>query len=225
HGQSLSSIDEFSVHSFADDLNLILKNIGIEETILVGWSLGGMISIEYFLQHPQRTKALILISMRTQRQPIWKRKIWVAYLRARLNLMMNLSAPRKFNLPEATFPDEKLHREEEIKKMFSTTISPEIDAWIKDDLKNFSFHNFWQIAKNLWDWEISDEKLAKIHIPALILVGEKDQITPPSLAHSLQQAIPHSQLLIIKEAGHLLPIEQPQIVNSHIAEFLKSINY
>jgi len=225
HGQSLSFINEFSIPSFANDLNLILKNIGIEETVLVGWSLGGMIAIEYFLQQPQKTKALILISTRLQRQPIWKRKMWLSYLRARLNLMMNLSAPRKFNLQEATFPDEKLLGQEEIKKMFSATINPEVNEWIKDDLKNFTWQNFWQIAKNLWDWEISQEKLAKIHMPILILVGEKDQITPPSLAQSLQQAMPHSQSFTIKEAGHLLPLEQPEIVNNHIGEFLKSINY
>ena len=225
HGQSLSFINEFSIPSFANDLNLILKNIGIEETVLVGWSLGGMIAIEYFLQQPQKTKALILISTRPHRQPIWKRKMWLSYLRARLNLMMNLSAPRKFNLQEATFPDEKLLGQEEIKKMFSATINPEVNEWIKDDLKNFTWQNFWQIAKNLWDWEISQEKLAKIHMPILILVGEKDQITPPSLAQSLQQAMPHSQSFTIKEAGHLLPLEQPEIVNNHIGEFLKSINY
>lgn len=225
HGQSLSFIGEYSVRSLANDLNFILKNIGIAETILVGWSLGGMISIEYYLQNPQIIKALILISTRTQRLPIWKRKIWLTYLRARINFMMNLSAPRKFNLPEATFPDEKLVLQEEIKKMFTATISPEVYAWIKDDLKNFTFNNFWQIAKNLWDWEISQEKLKQINIPTLILVGEKDQITPLYLAESIHQAVPNSQLLIIKEAGHLLPWEQPQIVNNHIAEFLKSINY
>lgn len=225
HGQSSSLIDEYSVFSLAQDLNFILNNMGIAETVLIGWSLGGMIAIEYYFYQPQAIKALILISTRAQRQPIWNRKIWLAYLRARLNFMMNLSAPRKFNLQEATFPDEKLRMQEEFKKMFSTTISPEVNAWIKDDFKNFTFNNFWQIAKNLWDWEISQEKLEKIHIPTLILVGEKDQITPLYFAESIHQAIPNSRLIIIKDAGHLLPIEHPHLVNSHIAEFLKSINY
>lgn len=225
HGQSHSHINNYDIPFLAIDLKILLQNIGLDETVLIGWSLGGMISIELYLQHPQMIKALVLISTRAQHQPIWKRKTWLSYLYARLNLMINLSAPRKYNIQEASFPQEKALMEAEMGKMSSAAINPEVWEWIKSDFKNFSVKNYWPIAQSLGHWEVSKEILKTIHIPTLILAGEKDQITTPSSAESLHQAIPNSHLTLIKEAGHLLPLEQPQLVNNYIGEFLKSINY
>ncbi len=225
HGKSPPLPQNYSLSGFVKDLQILLEKMKIEEVALVGWSLGGMIAMEYYLQFPAPVRALVLISTKSQRQSPLKRKIWVDYLRARLNLMINLSAPRKYDWQAEVFPEEKERLEEELKSIIPLRLFDEVYGWIKEDFKKYSLRHYWEIAQNLWSWEISPEKLTKISVPTLILAGEKDQITPPSLAQSLQQAIPHSQLFIIKEAGHLLPLEQPIIVNNHIAEFLKSINY
>ncbi len=225
HGQSLSLTNDYDLPSLVADLKFLLQKIDMEETVLMGWSLGGMLSLEYCLYHPQKIKALILISTRAERQPIWKKKIWLSYLRARLNLMIYLSTPRKFNFREASFPEEKRLLDEEFKKISLALIHSEIYEWIKTDLQSFNANSYWSIAQNLWHWEISKERLKTISIPTLILAGEQDQITPLSFAQSLQQTLPNSRLMVIKEGGHLLPIEQPQLVNTHIAEFLESINY
>lgn len=224
HGQSSALPPNFSIPGFVRDLKILLQKVGIEEAGFIGWSLGGIISMEYCLSHPQVLKKLILIATRSRRQPLLKKRIWWSYLRAQLNLMINLSAPRRFNRQEESFPDEKQVIEEEIEKLFTGPISQEVKEWIKDQLRNYSINNYWQIAKDLWSWEISEEKLKKIIAPTLLLVGEKDQITPPAFAQSLHQAIPNSSLIIIKGAGHLLPLERPYEVNRYILEFLRRKN-
>src|SRR5205823_10600706 len=55
--------------------------------------------------------------------------------------------------------------------------------------------------------------LASIAAPALIIVGDQDSITPPAVAEQMQRAIPRSTLEIIRGAGHMSPMEQPQQVN------------
>ncbi len=225
HGQSLSLTNNYDLPSLVADLKFLLQKIGIDETVLMGWSLGGMLSLEYCLCHPQTIKALILISTRAQRQPIWKKKIWLSLLRARLNLMINLAAPRKFNFREASFPEEKRLLDEELKKMSSASIHPETYEWLKTDFQSFNANSYWSIAQNLWHWEISHEKLKTIAIPTLILAGEQDRLTPLSFAQSLQRTLPNSRLVIIREGGHLLPLEHPHQVNTYIAEFLQEINY
>src|SRR3546814_16114899 len=51
--------------------------------------------------------------------------------------------------------------------------------------------------------------LAGAAIPATILVGTRDLLTPVRSARSLQQAWPRAGLRILPGAGHMLPLERP----------------
>ena len=63
-------------------------------------------------------------------------------------------------------------------------------------------------------------RLKDIRVPTLILVGDEDRITPPSLSEELHRLIPGSELQLIAGAGHLSNAEQPQAFNSAIESFL-----
>ncbi|MGB9586376.1 MAG: alpha/beta fold hydrolase [Anaerolineales bacterium] len=62
----------------------------------------------------------------------------------------------------------------------------------------------------------------KISCPTLILVGSEDKMTPPRLGRWLAQSIPQSQYIEIQGAGHMLPLEQPQMVADFITKFLSA---
>ena len=68
-----------------------------------------------------------------------------------------------------------------------------------------------------------DHVFSKIDVPTLILVGEKDKLTPPSMASKIQKLVKNSKLFIIQEAGHLINIEKPKSFNSKVLQFLKKI--
>lgn len=61
--------------------------------------------------------------------------------------------------------------------------------------------------------------LAQITVPALILVGIEDTVTPLELAEDLDQGIPQSALLVIDAASHLSFLEQPEEANQAIADW------
>ena len=63
--------------------------------------------------------------------------------------------------------------------------------------------------------------LHRIHVPTLILVGEHDELTPPSMARELRSEIPNGKLLVFEQGGHGLYWEVPQLFNKAIVEFLK----
>jgi pimeloyl-ACP methyl ester carboxylesterase len=65
--------------------------------------------------------------------------------------------------------------------------------------------------------------LPSIAEPTLIIVGDNDPITPPAVAESMNKAIPHSKLVIIKGAAHLSTMEQPEQVNQALRAFLSSL--
>ena len=63
-------------------------------------------------------------------------------------------------------------------------------------------------------------ELEKIRVPAHVVVGEDDLLTPPSLARSMAERIADAQLTIIKSAGHLPNIERPHEFNAAVLPFL-----
>lgn len=65
----------------------------------------------------------------------------------------------------------------------------------------------------------SRPELTKIKVPTLVLVGEGDQITPPDAAEEMHKGIAGSRLVVIPRAGHMSPIEQPQMVQAAMKEW------
>lgn len=65
--------------------------------------------------------------------------------------------------------------------------------------------------------------LADLKIPALIVVGAEDVITPPSVALAMQSHMPHAMLAQIVSSGHMTPVEQPDAVNGAIKTFLATV--
>jgi pimeloyl-ACP methyl ester carboxylesterase len=59
-------------------------------------------------------------------------------------------------------------------------------------------------------------------IPTLVVVGEADTLTPPSVARAMVEAIPGARLGIIPGAGHLPPLEQAEATSEILKSFLKS---
>jgi pimeloyl-ACP methyl ester carboxylesterase len=63
------------------------------------------------------------------------------------------------------------------------------------------------------------ELLPQLKLPTLIIVGEKDAITPPPLARAMHAAIPGSRLAEIPGVGHMSPMEAPEAVNAVLRDF------
>jgi 3-oxoadipate enol-lactonase len=64
------------------------------------------------------------------------------------------------------------------------------------------------------------ERLPGIPMPTLVVVGEQDVVTPVVLARDMQHRIPGAELVMLKDAGHLSHIDQPEAFNKAALEFL-----
>jgi len=224
HGKSSPLKGPYSVDGFLKDLDTLLREEEIDQTALVGWSLGGMISIAYGLKHPSEVKALVLIATRGHRNPKIKRSIILKYLQARLSLLTDFTAPRKYDRAAERFPGRgRDWPEGEVRRMLAPTAPKEVHDWVIADLRQNPNKNYFEVAKSFWNWE-AGEALKRIQIPTLIMVGDQDTRTPPRFSRLLHDKIPHSKLIIVENAGHCLPLERPDRVTAEIMDFLKSLN-
>lgn len=64
------------------------------------------------------------------------------------------------------------------------------------------------------------DRLVEIENPALVVVGELDEETPPAYAKVLADGLPDSELRVIPGVGHLTPSEAPETFNRLVADFL-----
>lgn len=62
--------------------------------------------------------------------------------------------------------------------------------------------------------------LAAIKVPTLVLVGDRDALTPPDRSEEMAAAIPDARLVVIPECGHASTLEQPEAVNAALVEWL-----
>ena len=75
----------------------------------------------------------------------------------------------------------------------------------------------WQMITTGPDIDIA--QLRQLRAPTLVMLGEHDIVTEAH-AEAMAEAIPDSQLLVVHDATHGLPMEQPDYVAKHIVEFI-----
>jgi pimeloyl-ACP methyl ester carboxylesterase len=83
----------------------------------------------------------------------------------------------------------------------------------------------WQRREATWKGLRTNyvNRLPEIAIPTLILHGDDDPLLPVATAKRAHHLIPNSRLEIIRDCGHLAPLEQPEAVNRALCEFLQPI--
>lgn len=69
----------------------------------------------------------------------------------------------------------------------------------------------------------SRSALPTIEVPVLVIVGEEDRLTPAADAEAMVAALPNARLSRIAGAGHLAPLERPDVVAGLLVEFLEEI--
>jgi 3-oxoadipate enol-lactonase len=63
-------------------------------------------------------------------------------------------------------------------------------------------------------------RLGEIRCPTMVVVGEEDPRTPVATARTIHEALPSSELVVLKSASHLSNMEQPQAFNDALLDFL-----
>jgi len=221
HGQSSPLQRAYSVEGFTQDLRSFLQQVEVDKPVLIGWSMGGIISMQYCMDYPSEVKALVLIATLGHRDLRLKFRILFDFFQARLGLLMDFTAPRKYDRTAKKF-SYGYHDllEKQVRNMLSPNTSEEVFKWVMADLTNNPRESFLDVIKSIWNWE-AGEKLRRIKIPTLILVGKDDTLTPPHFSRLIHKAIPFSELEIVDNAGHYIAIERPELVNTKILNFLK----
>lgn len=72
---------------------------------------------------------------------------------------------------------------------------------------------------------VMDRPDARLHLPALrcpvlVVSGASDSLTPPACAREIAACVPHAELHLLPQCGHMLTMEQPAAVNALLLDWL-----
>lgn len=205
-GESEVGDGQYMFENLVDDFIELLRSLKIEKVIACGLSMGGYVILRAYEKQPPLFHALVLCDTRSEADG-------------------NEAKLRRANMLHVL----KFHGKEKFADEFIKTVLSPKTFEEKSDIVNFVRDMIIQnneigIAGNLIALSTRTDTshlLEKIDIPVLIIVGEDDALTPPTLAQTLHSKIKNSRLAIIPSAGHLSNLENSEKFNEVILSFLK----
>ena len=194
-GQTNNPTGEFSYQLMADDFNELIKALNLEKPLICGWSDEGQIALELGIKYPNVAKALVVggTLLRISERYQTGLESW------------GIEGPGLVNF-------EKL---EEVLADFVPLLQEAhgSEHW-KALLQNIS--RMWYNPD-----EFPQERIKKISIPVLIVLGDRDDAIPLEEALEMYKLIPESELAIAPNSDHFMTDNKRELFVNLILDFLQ----
>ena len=205
-GESPVGDGQYTMESFVDDLEGIIIELKLDKPVLCGLSMGGYIAFRALEKMEDKFSAVILCDTRADADGN-EGKLKRAAAIKRINTVG--LAPFTKDFVTNCFGDHyKQNHKEEFEKRIakSTTFNP---VGVKGSLLAMLGRND------------TTEYINKIKISVLVICGELDALTPLAVMKPMAEKINGAEFVVIKNSGHMSPIENPEEVNKAITKFLE----
>ncbi len=222
HGSSEAAAQgDYSIQRFGEDLEAILDAAltGSQRAVIAGHSLGAMSIVAWAEHHEVARRASAVALLNTGVGDLMTEQLLIP-LPALANVLNKLAPPQRVLASRAPLP------------RFSTPLSSAMIRYVafgpEATPAQIAFYERMLIASPpdaRADTGIAisamelHHALPRITVPALVLGGEKDRLTPPSHARRIASELPNLQrLIILPDTGHMGPLERPREITEALVE-------
>jgi len=208
HGETpLPSLD-ITLRDYADQLQAVRTNLGLDRFALVGFSMGVPISQLFAIDHSDSLAGLVLMNGVYDREPDQVQAIQDRIVVAREH-------------GTAALIDAALERW--LSPAFRKA-RPDAEAWIRKRFADNPPENFltaYKIFAEADPWVVG--RLGAIRCPTLTTTGENDPGSRPSMSQAMADAIPGARCTIMPGLRHMPMVEGPEVVLDLLTGFLDSL--
>ena len=198
----------WTMDDLAKDAVAVLDAAGEETAHVVGASMGGMVAQHVALDHPERVRSLTLACTHAggrRDAPRWRMVASVA-LRPVLGVGRSfpIVAPLLYAERSRREHGERVREDLEMRMRDATPVATalgQVAAIARHDTRR---------------------RLHEVDVPVLILHGEEDHLIPPSGGRELAELLPHAQLVMLPETGHVLTTDAEAATARALTRFLNA---
>lgn len=207
-GRSDAPQGPYSIPQMASDAVGLLDTLEIAKAHVFGCSMGGMIAQELALQHPHRVNKLILgctaSGGKRQVQP----------------------SPQALALLASQGDSAEAMKRATTQLLFPPEFVEHNSRFIEENWEQLNHHPMSQSAfmsqlLAIQAWSGSNDKLADVEAPTLVLHGTEDILLPPQNGEFIADQIPGAKLVMFEGCGHAFTAQKPREVLQTVLDFLK----
>jgi pimeloyl-ACP methyl ester carboxylesterase len=189
----------------ARDVLRQLDERGIERVFVGGCSMGGYVAMAVLRIAPERVTGLVLADTKADADTEEARA-------NRLAMADRLDAEGVGDwLADATVPN-----------LLSENAGPDVVAFVRRLVLDQDPADLAWAQRAMAARPDSGKLLAAVDVPALVIVGEHDKLTPPAQAERLAGYLRRSTLVQMPAVGHLAPVEAPEAFAAAVRDWLES---
>ena len=202
-GHGLSDLGQmpYSIEDHATDLAGLLDFLSVKDAVICGLSVGGLIAQSLYQRRPDLVRALILCDTAPKigTADSWNARIAqveAAGIESIVDAIMERWFTPAFRRPE------------------NTAFGGYCNMLIRQPVAGYT-----ATCAALRDADLT-ETAKRIAVPTICIVGDQDGSTPPELVLSTAKLIPNARYEVIKDAGHIPCVEQPEALTEVIRAFI-----
>ena len=207
HGRSFHS-EKFDYNLMCEDLFNYIKHHNIDNSILIGHSMGGIIAAQLAADDDIEISGLVLSSSHLGFAMPKGEDLMPRYAE-RLKYFDNRVAPKSYSLDRAKLSTPKGTPDIIIKFL----------ANVSQDLRIESIRDGGRMSQ-----ETDNRKIcSNINIPVLILSGGQDTVISTEMHNDVVKAFPKANIVEFPEAGHASYAEFPELFNQEVKKFAQGV--
>jgi 3-oxoadipate enol-lactonase len=191
-----------TIASLADDLHSTLKQSSALPCVLGGLSMGGYVSLAFARKYAADLAGLILVDTKSAAD--------TAEQKESRDKMVELARTGGAEaIADAMMP-----------RLIAADSPPQVVERLKSIILDCPSLTIQHALAAMRDREDYTSVLEQLNVPVQIIVGELDAISPPPVAEEMCRRCRRGEMKVIPGAGHLAPIEAPELVARAIEDFL-----
>ncbi|MEA3335527.1 MAG: alpha/beta hydrolase [Chloroflexota bacterium] len=205
HGRSPKPKGPYHITQFAGDVVKLLKNVDAYPAHVLGLSLGGAVAQQLAIDYPDAVRSLVLVNTLPRFvSSQWRYRLMGA--RRFANLYFQGMDKVAEDVAERLFPmlEQAPLRTEAISRLATNDMSAYRAS-------------IWAVAR--FDVTLL---LDLIDCPALVVAGDRDITIPLEPKVALADSLPNAKFTMVYDSGHATPIDQPEVFNQAVLDFLES---
>ncbi|WP_298973724.1 3-oxoadipate enol-lactonase [uncultured Roseobacter sp.] len=204
HGLSTCPPSPYTMGALVTDTERLLDHLGVRDCVFVGLSIGGMIAQGLAVKRLDMIRAMVLSNTAAKigNPELWAERI-EGVQQGGIESLADAVMERWFSKSFQDKPDLELWR---------NMLTRQEDEGYMGCSAAISGTDFYTTT-------------ASLRLPTLGIAGAEDGSTPPDLVRETTDLIPGSQFHVIRKAGHLPCVEQPEEYAAVLTRFLKEVGH